>query len=80
MYVVNLNRPINIYTFELWLPSENPPRTEPIAASSRDYGFDFDEDELGRELLAPVIGSALDQPNPTVQAEEFDLLYRWINS
>ncbi len=75
-----MNRPIKLYTFEIWLPAENPPRPKPIAASARDYGFDFDEDELGRMLLAPVIGSALDQPNPAVQAEEFDLLYGWINS
>lgn len=27
---------------------------EPIFADSRDYGFDFDEEELARELLAPL--------------------------
>lgn len=27
---------------------------EPIFADSRDYGFDFDENELARELLAPL--------------------------
>ncbi|MCE7918623.1 MAG: hypothetical protein DYG85_03785 [Chloroflexi bacterium CFX1] len=26
----------------------------PIFADPRDYGFDFDEDELERELLAPL--------------------------
>lgn len=26
----------------------------PIIADPRDYGFDFDEDELARELLEPL--------------------------
>lgn len=27
---------------------------QPARACSRDYGFDFDEEEIGREMLAPL--------------------------
>ena len=31
----------------------------PVQACSRDYGFDVDEEEIGREMLAPVPASFL---------------------
>ena len=52
----------------------------PILASSHDYGFDFDDEELGRELLASLPASLEDQPNHHIEAEEFESLYRWFNS
>ena len=39
----------NLREFILTLPV-----AQPIQADSRDYGFDFNEDELGRELLASL--------------------------
>lgn len=45
---------------------------QPIFADSRDYGFDFDEEEIGRELLAPLPASLSLQPIPEVAADEFE--------
>ncbi len=53
---------------------------KPIQASSRDYGFDFDEDALAQVLRAPVPASILDRPIPMVEADEFETLYHWFNS
>ncbi len=53
---------------------------EPIYASSRDYGFDFDEDELGRELLAAFLFDIANQPLPEVDADEFEERYAWFIS
>lgn len=47
MTIQTLTRPATICNFILAMP-------EPLQASSRDYGFDFDEEELGGELLAPL--------------------------
>lgn len=30
------------------------PRAQLVQACSRDYGFDFDVEEIGREMLAPL--------------------------
>ena len=46
------------------------PIAEPIQADSRDYGFDFNEDELGRDLLAPLSDSISIQSLPEVDAFE----------
>lgn len=53
---------------------------EPIYASSRDYGFDFDEEEIGRELLAPLPSSLLTQPLPEVDADEFEQTFHYFLS
>jgi hypothetical protein len=45
---------------------------EPIYADSRDYGFDFDEEEIARELLAPLPASLSIQSFPEVDVEEFE--------
>lgn len=45
---------------------------ELINASSRDYGFDFDEDEIGRELLALLPTSISMQSIPEVGTDEFE--------
>lgn len=45
---------------------------EPIRASSRDYGFDFDKIELGEELLASLPLSLSTSSTPEVAAEEFE--------
>lgn len=66
--------------FAFYLPSTHPTHRPPTSASSLDYGFDFDEQELGRELLASQPASLDDQPNHLIEAEEFESLYRWFNS
>ena len=46
------------------------PIMELIQADSRDYGFDFNKDELGRELLAPLPASFTVQSLPDLDAFE----------
>jgi hypothetical protein len=77
MSTQTLTRPTNISTYPLALIPENPGDSEPIVANSRDYSFDFDQGELGRELNAPSPASCLDRSYPAIDAEEFDVLYRW---
>ena len=43
---------------------------QPIYASSRDYGFDFDEDELARDMLAPLPAGE-NQATLSLDADEF---------
>jgi len=69
-----------ISPFVFYLPSIHPTHKPPIFASTLDYGFDFDEQELGRELLASLPASLDDQPDHLIEAEEFESLYRWFNS
>lgn len=56
-----------------------PNCNEPTQACTLDYGFDFDEEQLGREQLAPLPSSLVHQPNQHVEPEEFETLYRWFN-
>ncbi len=53
---------------------------EPIFANSRDYGFDFDEDELGREMLAALPFDIAVQSLPEMDADEFEERYAWFYS
>ena len=46
--------------------------THPIQASSHDYGFDFDEDEIGKESLAPLPINLSSQTFPEIDADEFE--------
>jgi hypothetical protein len=48
---------------------------EPIFADSRDYGFDFDEEELGKELLAPLPASFLRQQNSEAESNELEKVF-----
>ena len=45
---------------------------QPVQACSRDYGFDFDEEEMGREMLAPLPVDLSSQAIPEVDADEFE--------
>ncbi len=67
-------------TLEYHVAPENSSHTETVLACAQDYGFDFDEDELSRELLAPLPESSLDRSDIVVDADEFDALYRWFAS
>ena len=53
---------------------------QPIYADSRDYGFDFDEEELARELLAPLPASLISQTNYEAEADEFKSCHLWFLS
>jgi hypothetical protein len=43
-----------------------------ICASSRDYNFDFDEEELAGELLTPLPANLISQTNYEAEADEFE--------
>jgi len=75
-----LNQPVILSNCVFSLPPASPAYNQPFFASSLDYGFDFDEDELGSELFAPLPASLVNQPVPHIGAEEFESLYRWFNS
>ncbi|NOH01964.1 MAG: hypothetical protein HND47_08340 [Chloroflexi bacterium] len=53
---------------------------ESIFADSRDYGFDFDEEEVGSELLAPLPAGLADQPIPEVGADDFERIFHYFIS
>jgi hypothetical protein len=57
-------------------PTADFSRTHPIQACSRDYGFDFDEDEIGRELLAPLPVDLSSQGFPEIDADEFEQVFQ----
>lgn len=50
-------------------------KAKPIQACSRDYGFDFDEEEIGREMLAPLPFKPSSQATPEVNADEFEQVF-----
>jgi hypothetical protein len=52
----------------------------PMLATTGDYGFDFDDEELGQEIPAPLPANVADLPAPDITAEEFDSLYKWFIS
>jgi hypothetical protein len=51
-----------------------------IQADSRDYGFDFDEEELDWELLAPLPDSISAQSFPEVDADAFEKTFQYFLS
>jgi hypothetical protein len=53
---------------------------EPIQASSRDYGFDFDGEELARELIAHLPDGFSREKAPEVQADEFEKIFHFFFS
>ena len=56
------------------------PDSQPIRAGSRDYGFDFDEEELAREPLAPLPTGLTNWGMPEINPEEFESLFLWFIS
>ncbi len=69
MNTQTLINPVMLYNFVV-APEE------PISASSRDYGFDFDEEELANELLAPLPAALSTQSIPEVNADEFEKVFQ----
>lgn len=56
------------------------PVAESIQADSRDYGFDFDEEELGSELLAPLPDSISAQSFSEAAADAFEKTFQYFLS
>jgi hypothetical protein len=73
MTIQILTRPAIICNFLVALP-------EPIQACSRDYGFDFDAEEIGRELLTPLPATLSTQTIPQVDAAEFEQVFHYVLS
>jgi len=48
---------------------------QPIQACSRDYGFDFDEEEIGREMLTPLPFKTSSHTIPEVTAGKFEQVF-----
>jgi hypothetical protein len=69
-----LTRPTTLCNFLVTLPEE------PICASSRDYGFDLDEEEVGREMLAPLPANLAYHPVPEFDPDEFETRHLWFLS
>jgi hypothetical protein len=53
---------------------------QPVQACSRDYGFDFDEEEIAREMLAPLPTSLSAQRFPQADGDELVFDYLWFLS
>jgi hypothetical protein len=51
------------------------PIAKMMQATPCDYGFDFNEDELGRELLAPLPTSLASQSFHELNADELEKTY-----
>lgn len=66
--------------FAVALPETYQPLESPIYASSRDYGFDFDEEELGNELLAPLHADSASSIIHEVDADEFEQVFQYFLS
>ena len=80
MSIQFLTAATSLVNFMVFNPTAYPRHSKPILASSLDYGFDFDEEELGRELLAQLPACLVNQLNNHIDADEFESLYRWFNS
>ena len=73
-----LTKPSILFNLFIRLPQSDTQPAHPICASSCDYGFDLDEDEMGSELLDPLPVSLSAQATPQVTTDEFELHYAWI--
>lgn len=66
-----LTKPATLFNAFAALPPSDAPLAQPIQASSRDYGFDLDEEEIARELITPLPASLGAASIPEVDADEF---------
>lgn len=67
MTIQNQTTSMSLRDFAFMLPV-----AQPIQAASCDYGFDFDEEELGTELPAPFPICQSIQSLPEVDADAFE--------
>ena len=71
-----LRNPALYCNFVIVSPPEDFPGKYPVQACSRDYGFDFDEEEIGRELLTPLSAELSSQAIPEMDADEFEQVFQ----
>jgi hypothetical protein len=72
MKTKTLTYPALNYGLAIALPPRDFPGTHLIQACSCDYGFDFDEEELGKEMLTPLPANLSSQATLEVDADEFE--------
>lgn len=80
MNTQTLTTPIMTCKFVATFPVANYPSEEAIRASSLDYGFDFDEEELASELPAPLPAALPRSAISEVEADEFERVFRYFVS
>jgi len=76
MSTQTLTYPTQNYFFVNALQPADFPRVTPVQACSRDYGFDFDEEEIGRELLAPLPARLSSGAILEIEADEFEQVFQ----
>ena len=70
MKVQTLTLPVKILNLVIGFSPTDSTLIQSIQACSRDYGFDFEEEEIGRELRAPLPANILDQSIPELEELE----------
>ena len=80
MNAQTLTKPVMTCHFVVAPPEADLPLECPIYASSRDYGFDFDPEELAGELLAPVPSISAAKTISEVKADEFEKVFQYFLS
>jgi len=76
MKTKTLTYPVLNIGLAIALPPRYFPDTHLIQACSCDYGFDFDEEEIGREMLAPLPLKTSSHAIPEVDADEFEQVFQ----
>ena len=76
MNTQTLINPALYCNFVVVSPPAESSRTHPIQACSRDYGFDFDEEEIGKELLAPLPANLSSQAIPEMDVDELEQVFQ----
>jgi hypothetical protein len=80
MNTQTLTTPMLTCNFFVAIPEADFTAEEPMRASSRDYGFDFHQEELAELLSTPIPASLQSQPAFAVAAEEFEARTLWFLS
>lgn len=76
MSIQTLTNPALNCNLVIAFPQTDFPSAHLIQACSRDYGFDFDEEEIGRELHAPLPVNLSSQAILEVDADEFEQVFQ----
>jgi hypothetical protein len=76
MNTQTLTNPALYCNFVIVSPPADFPRAHPTQACSHDYGFDFDEEETGKEMLAPLPANLTSQGVPEMDADEFEQVFQ----
>jgi len=75
-----LEKPATTCNFFARLPQTIILSSPATQASSIDFGFDFDEQELAQELTAELPNILSDQTNTEIAPDEFETRYLWFYS